>query len=216
MDTTRSLRLTATVIVAFAALPLSGCLAAQIPSEPQTNVEPSAAPEPTEPSSDLPATLSFADGALLPESAYIEWGDSLMTDDGWEIAGADDGNGNWSYATTDGTCTAQFWQGFTSDVQTTPGDDSASSDAILATLLQTDAASVTPHATDGAFSYQTGGNADVEQRQITGEQDGRVWIMAARAFTATGAGVTLIVDCAGGDAQAVFAEVVDKNAIMAY
>ena len=165
---------------------------------------------------DLPDALGFEDGALLPDTAYIEWGDSLLVDDNWDVVSPDDGNGTWTYGTVDGACTAQFWQGFTGDVQTTPGDDSASSDAILATLLQTDAATVTPSAIDGSFSYQVGGNTDVAQRQLTGQQDGRVWIMAARAFTATGVGVYLVVDCTGGDANAVFAEVTDKNAIIVH
>lgn len=219
MSRSRSVRLAAAAFIAVATLPLGGCVAAQIPSEPETDVEPTSAPEPTESASAAekpPETLTFEDGALLPESVYIEWGDSLMTDEGWEVTSPDDGNGGWIYGTLDGTCTAQFWQGFTSDIQTTPGDDSGSSDAILAALLQTDAATVTQHATDGAFSYQIGGNADVANRQVTGQQDGREWIMAARAFTATGVGAYVIVDCTGGDVNAVFTEVVEKNAIIAH
>lgn len=208
-------------LVALATATLTGCLSSAIPAgSPATpsTMPPSPTPTPSTstPSTDtdVPASLSFDDGALLPESAYIEWGDALLIDDDWEVASPDDGNGSWTYGTVDGTCTAQFWQGFTSDVETVARDDSASSDAILATLLQEDVAAVSPHATDGGFSYQVGGNTDVEQRQITGQQDDRVWIMAARAFTATGVGVYLIVDCSGGDANAVFAEVVDKNAII--
>lgn len=139
-----------------------------------------------------------------------------MTDDGWEVTASDDGNGGWAYGTIDGTCTAQFWQGYTSDVPVTPGDDSASSDAILAVLLQTDAATITPNAVDGAFNYQVAGNADVAHRQITGQDGDRTWIMAARAFATPGLGVYLIVDCTGADAEAVLSEVVEKNAIVAY
>ena len=40
--------------------------------------------------------------------------------------------------------------------------------------------------------------------------------MAARAFTATGVGVYLIVDCTGGDANAVFAEVTDSNPVVVH
>ena len=211
----------AAALVALAALPLSGCLYGAIPAgSPTTRTTEAPAPTPMDstPGADaeLPATLTFEDGALLPDSAYIEWGDSLLTDDGWQTVSPDDGNGGWTYGTIDGTCTAQFWQGYTSDIETTPGDDGASSDAILAALLQTDAASVSSHTADGAFSYQIGGNADVEHRQVTGQQEGRDWIMAARAFTATGVGLYLIVDCTGADANGVFAEVVDKNAIVVH
>lgn len=101
-------------------------------------------------------------------------------------------------------------------MQVTPGDDSASSDAILGSLLQTDAATITPNAVDGAFSYQTGGNTDVANRQVTGQDGDRTWIMAARAFATPGLGVYLIVDCTGGDANAVLSEVIEKNAIVAY
>ena len=214
-----TLRLTAAAIVAIAALPLSGCLFSSIPTETPTIEDPIATPEPTEDDSvetggDLPSALSFEDGTLLPETAFIEWGDGLMTDDGWEVTSPDDGNGGWAYGTVDGTCTAQFWQGITSDVATTPGDDRASSDAILGVLLQAAAAEISPHAVDGAFTYQMGGARDVAVRQLTGEQDGRTWIMSARAFTATGAGVYVIVDCTGGDANAVLEEVIEKNAIL--
>lgn len=211
-------RSAAVVLIALTALPLSGCLYGSIPSGSPTTDAPEPNPTQSTPDAegDLPETLAFEDGAMLPESAYIEWGDSLMADDGWEVTSPDDGNGTWTYGTADGTCTAQFWQGFTGDVETEPGNDSVSSDAILATILQTDVASVTEHAVDGAFSYQVGGNADVEQRQLAGEQDDRAWTMAARAFTATGVGVYVIVDCTGGDVDAVFSEVVEKNAIVVH
>ncbi|GAA1540364.1 hypothetical protein HD600_001038 [Microbacterium ginsengiterrae] len=201
------------------ALTLSGCVYSAIPADEAPRPSSSAPQETAEPEgaeSGVPSALTFDAGTALPASAYIEWGDSLMADDGWEITSPDDGNGSWTHGTVDGTCTAQFWQGFTGDVDTVPGDDSASSDAILATLLQTDPATVTAHASDGTFSYQVGGNADVDHRRLASGQDDRNWIMAARAFTATGIGVYLLLDCTGGDVEAVFAEVVDKNPIIAY
>lgn len=217
---TPTFRLAAASVVAIAILPLSGCLSGSIPSETPVIEDPPSSPEPTteresvETDGDLPATLSFDDGTLLPETAYVEWGDGLRADDGWEVTAPDDGNGGWTYGTIDGTCTAQFWQGLVSDVPTTPGDDRTSSDAILGVLLESDATEISPHAVDGAFTYQLGGGRDVAFRQLTGEQDGRTWIMSARAFTATGAGVYVIVDCTGGDANAVLDEVIEKNAIL--
>ena len=217
----RPSRLAAVAVLAFATLPLSGCLFSAIPSETAATDEPSNAPSPTPEQSDeteggAPATLSFEDGDLLTDSVYVEWSDGLLADDGWEVTSPDDGNGGWAYGTIDGTCTAQFWQGFTPDIPVTPGDDSASSDAILGTLLQTDAASITPHAVDGAFSYQSTGNTDVANRQITGQDGDRTWIMAARAFATPGLGFYVIVDCTSGDANAILSEVLDKNAIVAY
>jgi hypothetical protein len=211
------LRLVTIAAVAAATLSLSGCLYAQIPDEaPTTDVVTTDEPDaPTdEPSGDLPLSLGFAEGQELPATAYIEWGDGLMTDDGWVTESPDDGNGGWSYATADGSCTAQFWQGLTSDVAVVAGDDSASSDAILAVLLQSNAAEITPLATTGEFSYQVGGTGGVEHRQVVGAEGERTWVMAARAFTAVGVGLYVIVDCTTGDAGAIMAEVADKNAIV--
>ncbi|MGJ0389775.1 hypothetical protein [Microbacterium sp. CGR1] len=211
-------RLAAASVVALAVLPLSGCLYAQIPVNTPDGDGPDPAPtaSPTEqPSGDLPSSLTFAAGADLPTTAYIQWGDGFVVDDGWKIVKPDDGNGGWTYGTIDDTCTAQFWQGLIPDVPTVAGDDSVSSDAMLAVILgEADAAAITPLSTTGAFSYQIGGNADVENRQVEGEAGERKWSMAARAFTATGVGLYVIVDCTGGDIDATMAEVIDKNAVV--
>lgn len=211
-------RLAAASVVALAVLPLSGCLYAQIPVNTPDGDGPDPAPttSPTEQSSgDLPASLTFAAGADLPATAYIQWGDGFVVDDGWKIVKPDDGNGGWTYGTIDDTCTAQFWQGLIPDVPTVAGDDSVSSDAMLAVILgEADAAAITPLSTTGAFSYQIGGNTDVENRQVEGEAGERRWSMAARAFTATGVGLYVIVDCTGGDIDATMAEVIDKNAVV--
>lgn len=211
-------RLAAVSAVALAMLPLSGCLYAQIPVNVPDGDGPDPSPtaEPTdEPSGDLPAALSFDEGADLPSTAYIQWGDGLIADDGWKVVKPDDGEGGWTYGTVDDTCTAQFWQGLIPDVPTVPGDDAASSDAMLAVILgEDDATEITPAATTGAFSYQIGGNAAVENRQLDGVAGERKWSIAARAFTATGVGLYVIVDCTGGDVAATLAEVVDKNAVV--
>lgn len=211
-------RLAAASVVALAVLPLSGCLYAQIPVNTPDGDGPDPAPttSPTEqPSGDLPVSLTFAAGADLPATTYIQWGDGFVVDDGWKLVKPDDGNGGWTYGTIDDTCTAQFWQGLIPDVPTVAGDDSVSSDAMLAVILgEADAAAITPLSTTGAFSYQIGGNADVENRRVEGEAGERKWSMAARAFTATGVGLYVIVDCTGGDIDATMAEVIDKNAVV--
>jgi hypothetical protein len=221
------LRLTAVAVVALVVLPLSGCLYAQIPTDVPSGEGPDPVPtagpsdlpsdEPSDaPVGDLPASMSFADGVAVPSSAYIQWGDGLIVDEGWKTVKPDDGNGGWTYGTVDDTCTAQFWQGLIPDVPTVPGDDSASSDAMLAVILgESDVAAISTAATTGAFSYQIGGNSDVEARRLLGDDGGdRRWIMAARAFTATGVGLSVIVDCTGGDVEARMAEVVEKNAVV--
>lgn len=212
------MRLAAAVLTAFAVLPLSGCLYAQIP----VNVPDGDSPDPSptteaseEPGGGIPSTMTFDDGADLPATAYIQWGDGLITDDGWKSVKPDDGNGGWTYGTVDDTCTAQFWQGQISDVPTVPGDDSVSSDAMLAVILgDATAADITPVATTSAFTYQVGGNAEVENRRLVGDAGERQWIIAGRAFATTGVGLYVIVDCIGGDVEATMDEVVEKNSIL--
>ncbi|PRA79768.1 hypothetical protein [Microbacterium sp. MYb66] len=209
------LRLTAAAVVAVAVLPLAGCLYSQIPAAGPSE---SATTEPE--STDAPvdelagSTLTFAEGLDLPSTAYIEWGDGLLTDDTWETISPDDGNGGWTYGTVDGTCTAQFWQGLISDVPVVADDDSASSDAILGVLLQTPTAEITPLANTGEFSYLVGGTGGVENRWVAGEDGDRSWIMAARAFTRTGVGLYVIVDCTGADPEATMDAVNEANAIV--
>lgn len=211
-------RLAAAAVVVLAVAPLSGCLYAQIPVGGAPTDAPSDAPDPTEAPTDEPtegSTLTFAEGLELDSSAYIEWGDGFLTDEAWKTVTPDDGNGGWTYGTLDDTCTAQFWQGRTSDVPVVEGDDSASSDAILGVLLEAPTDDITAVATTGEFSYQLGGVGGVENRQLTGEDGDRTWMIAARAFTQTGVGVYVIVDCtAGGDAAATMDLVNEANAVV--
>lgn len=207
-----------TAVAAFALLPLSGCVYAQIPAAAPGAAEPSATSSPSEApdagSGELPTTLTFADGTDLPSTAYIEWGDGLLSDDAWKVASPDDGQGNWSYAKVDDSCTVHFWQGRLGADIVVPGDDAATSDALMATFLGGSPADITPNATTGSFSYQTSGNDDVETRQVVGEGEGRTWIMSARGFSALSVGLYAIADCAAGDPADVLAEVNDLNAII--
>ena len=209
-----SLRLAATAIAAMTVLPLSGCLYAQIPPE-SASTAPSLDAE-TDAPDDGPSssTLTFEEGLDLSSTAYIEWGDGLMVDDGWKVVSPDDGNGGWTYGTVDGTCTAQFWQGHLTDVPVIDGDDSASSDAILGVLLQTPTADITSAATTGEFSYMAGGSGGVEMRQVSAFEGSRSWLMAARAFTATGVGLYTIVDCTANDAETIMDAVNEANAVV--
>ncbi|MFK4852602.1 hypothetical protein ACI3KT_13290 [Microbacterium sp. ZW T6_19] len=217
MTRTSGGRLAAAIVVGLAVLPLSGCLYAQIPEHPTiVDYEPVPTDEPTdEPATGLPTSMSFADGADLPSTAYVEWGDGFFADDGWKVTKADDGNGGWAYGTVDDVCIAQFWQGDISSLPLVPGDDGASSDALLAYVLgNSTAAEVTPLADTVTLGYGAGGDPSLEARQVVGADSGRDWYITARAFTATGYGVYLITDCTGGDVAATFAEVVEKNPVV--
>lgn len=211
-------RLATAAAATLAVLSLSGCLYAQIPIGQQTESAPSSEPEGSdEPTDDTAtgATLTFAEGLELADSAYIEWGDGFLTDEAWKTVSADDGNGGWTYGTVDDTCTAEFWQGRISDVPVVEGDDSASSDAILGVLLQTGTGDITEVATTGEFSYQIGGSGGVENRQVVGSDGDRTWMMAARAFTKTGVGLYVIVDCTGGAGAETTMDLVNEaNAVV--
>lgn len=217
MTRTSGGRLAAAIIVGLAVLPLSGCLYAQIPEHPTiVDDDPIPTDDPVDEPTEEPVDgMSFADGATLSPSSYVEWGDGFFADDSWKIVKPDDGNGGWTYGTVDGTCTAQFWQGHIDNIMTA-GDDSVSSDAMMATFLEGGAttADITPLASTSGFSYQTAGNTAVENRMVSGSGDGVEWTLAARAFTAVGVGLYVVVDCTGGDVDAVWDEVVSKNAIV--
>jgi hypothetical protein len=217
MTRTSGGRLAAAIIVGLAVLPLSGCLYAQIPEHPTiVDDDPIPTDDPVDEPTEEPVDgMSFADGATLSPSSYVEWGDGFFADDSWKIVKPDDGNGGWTYGTVDGTCTAQFWQGHIDNIMTA-GDDSVSSDAMMATFLEGGAttAEITPLASTSGFSYQTAGNTAVENRMVSGSGDGVEWTLAARAFTAVGVGLYVVVDCTGGNIDAVWDEVVSKNAVV--
>ena len=217
MTRTSGGRLAAAIIVGLAVLPLSGCLYAQIPEHPTiVDDDPVPTDDPVDEPTEEPVDgMSFADGATLSPSSYVEWGDGFFADDSWKIVKPDDGNGGWTYGTVDGTCTAQFWQGHIDNIMTA-GDDSVSSDAMMATFLEGGAttAEITPLASTSGFSYQTAGNTAVENRMVSGSGDGVEWTLAARAFTAVGVGLYVVVDCTGGNIDAVWDEVVSKNAVV--
>lgn len=215
------IRLAAVAALAVAMLPLSGCLYSQIP-EQSTVAEPSAGPDetpsddtPSDDTGDLPTTMTFDDGTTLSSASYIQWADGLIAADGWQSVTPDNGNGSWTDGTVDGTCTAQFWQGYTSGLESVPGDDSVSSDALLGYVLGETAATVTPLASTTQLSYQFGDNPVVDARQVYGEEtDGRTWTIVARAFASAGSGVYVIIDCVGGDVDATFDDVNAHNSIM--
>ena len=219
MTRTRFARLAAATVVAVALLPLSGCVYAQIPTDVPA-AEPSASSEPSETPSDEPSTssetLTFAEGLDLTSSSFVQWGDGLMVDDEWKVASPDDGNGNWSYSTLDDSCTVHFWQGTLGSGIAVPGDDSATTDALIAAILGGAPADVTPNAKNGELSYQLGGSGGVDARQVIGEETGRTWIMTARGFSQVGAGLYMIADCTGtqADVEAIIDQVNAKSAVI--
>lgn len=213
MTRTSGGRLAAAIIVGLAVLPLSGCLYAQIPEHPTVvDDDPVPTDEPTdETTGDLPTTMSFADGAELPPAAYIQWGDGLIADSAWQLSSPDDGNGNWSYSTVDGTCTAAFWQGTLDGLDTVPGDDAATTDDVLEFFLGSDLDGYTQPA---SLSYQSHGNRDVDAHIVSWSDEGHDRAVISRAFGVPGVGLYISLDCTGGDITSVMDELVDKNAVI--
>lgn len=82
---------------------------------------------------------------------------------------------------------------------------------------------IAPHVTTGQLgSYVSGTGSAIdgsslglEVQRLAGEEDGgRTWTLAGRAFASTGTGLTVFVDCHGGDIATTVAEVVRENTIL--
>lgn len=213
--------LAAAALVAVSTITLSGCFGFGAPDSAAPSPESSRSPEPTSTTGDQPVdgttgpTLTFAQGSDLTTGDFVQWSDGFMTDEGWQIDTPDDGNGSWTYRTVDGACTVQFWQGTTAGTPVAEsGDDSLASDELLALVLGSDAATVSPAAGTDAFSYQLSGTGAVENRFVTGDDGEHAWMLSARAFTALDAGLWQLIDCTGGDPGAVRSDVQDKSAVI--
>lgn len=214
MTRTSGGRLAAAIVLALAALPLSGCLYAQIPEHPTIIDDPISTDEPIEdptdgPSTGLPATMSFTDGASLPATAYIQWGDGLFADDGWQLSSPDDGNGNWAYTSTDGLCTAAFWQGRLEGLETVTDDDRTTTEDVLEYFLGTGLQFQT-----ASLSYQTGGTRVLDALIASWTESGHERAVISRGFGVPGVGIYLSLDCTGGDIIMVMSELIDANSVI--
>lgn len=201
------------------ALALSGCVYAQIPADDGAGPDPvdggSPSAEPLE--GGLPEELTFAAGQELPDGAYIQWGDGFIADEGWEIREPDNGHGEWMYGTTDGRCTARFWQGLIRDSEVADEgvrDDEKGSDLLLASVLDLSEQELAAAVNTGQFSYLVGGTGVVENRWASGQDGDRSWIVAARSFTEPGVGLWVAVECYAVDAQPRMDEVYEKNPVV--
>ena len=203
-------------------VPLSGCIALSIPDAGSIPPKTPAAPEPPaespteKPTPDAPAltsdSLTFAEGAQIAPGTLTQWGDGLIADDGWTMTSPDDGAGSWGYTTTDGACTADFWQGTVYDME--EPDDQAASELVLASLLQADPADVAEHADTGSFSFALSGRGNADQRFVAGEDGDRTWVIAARGFAQTQSAVYVVIDCVDGQAESVAKDVWEKSAVV--
>ncbi|SFR59040.1 hypothetical protein [Microbacterium azadirachtae] len=215
-----ALRLGAAGLLLAAALPLSAC---GFPFSPYgggaVRVDggggtPTPAPtDTTTDDSSASGTLTF-DADSLPAGGHVEWSDGLIADSRWKVDKPDDGNGNWSYATVDGLCTVQFWQGTTTS--TGAKDDREASDLMLAALTKATIADVTAAASDVPFKNATSGGYDVDSRAVQGSNDAATWVIQARVFEQAGAGLSFVLDCTDGSAPTVADEIIEKDPILVH
>lgn len=205
-------RLLAVSLVAAVALPLSGCVLPLPQPEPQPTVE----PEPTAEADklapgELPATLGFDDGELLPQTANIQWGDSLAFEEEWITVAPKNDQGMWVRRNTDLDCTVDYWEGTLDDPTYADLGDRAGSDALVALLANAPADMIHTDASDITLRYQPDGEYTVEARGIKGE----TWAIAARAFTHINRGVYAHIRCIeGSDPQVILTEVAENNPLI--
>lgn len=214
-----TIRLGSAALLLAAALPLSACgfpltpyAGGAVAVGPGGSPQPS--PMPTDTMTDDPSasgSLLF-DQASLPAGSHVEWSDGLIADPRWKMAKPDDGKGNWSYATVDGVCTAQFWQGASSS--TDAKDDREASDLMIAAITQAKISDVTAAAVDMQLKNALTGAYDIDSRTVQGHNDATTWVMHTRVFQQAGAGLYFILDCTDGSAATVADEVIKKNPIM--
>ena len=215
-----ALRLGAVGLLLAAALPLSAC---GFPFTPYAggakNLDATTAPtstdEPTadDPTSSSTRSLRFGD-PTLPAGGHVEWSDGLIADSRWTVDKPDDGNGGWSYATVDGICVAQFWQG--TSTSTGAKDDREASDLMLAALTQATIADVTAAARDLPLESASDGGYAIDSREVEGNNDAATWVIQARVFEKAGSGLYFILDCTDGSAATVADEIVQKNRVLVY
>lgn len=217
-----TIRLGSAALLLAAALPLSAC---GFPLTPYagdavaagTDGSPQPSPMPTDTTTGDPSasgSLLFSD-ASLPAGSHVEWSDGFVADSGWKVAKPDDGKGNWSYATVDGRCTAQFWQG--ASPTTGAKDDREASDLMLTALTQASIADVTAAAVDMRLKNALTGAYDIDSRTVLGHNDATTWVVHTRMFQQAGAGLYFILDCPDGSPATVATvtdEVIEKNPIM--
>jgi hypothetical protein len=154
--------------------------------------------------------ITFEDGASLTSSSFTQFSDPFLADSDWTVATPDDGNGVWSYNDPSGLCTVEFHQSALESNLVVAGDDSATTDAVLAAVLGATPTDLSSRLSDDTFAagYSNDGSiVDTRMLSVT-NADGTSAIFAGRAFAAVPSALYISVACgAGGDAQGVYDEV---------
>ena len=154
--------------------------------------------------------ITFSDGAALTSSDVVQFADPFMAGSDWTVDKVDDGKGTWSYTDPSGFCTAQFHQGAIDSALVVSGDDSATTDAMLASLLSSTPDALSSYLSDDTFAAGYGGDGSIaDTRSISStNDDGSSTVFAGRAFAGIPAGLYVIIDCApDGDIDSVYDEV---------
>jgi len=182
------------------ALVLSACAATPTP--------PSRTPTPTP---TAQASVSFDDGADLPPSTDISWGDGFASDDEWEEVESLAAPGRWAYLNADQNCIASFRGGVLGDAD--GKNDQEASDALIEVETGESVVDLGEAVSDAEFLRYEPGGGRVAGRQFSLTVDGRGRFIATRAFVALDYSVTVSILCQGGDVNAIAGEVLSKNMI---
>ncbi|WP_460774168.1 hypothetical protein [Microbacterium sp. GXF7504] len=186
--TRHTARLGATAAVLVLAAALTACTGdGADPATPSASASASAA-------GDAFAGIGFEEGAALDPSWQAQWGDPFIGRTDFTEYIADDGNGTWAYREEATGCVLGYWQGPVEGFDPAAGD-AAASDQLLALQFGAEAADLADYVGDDVLFASFDG--PVAARSVAGADDttATTYIVAARTFTALGAGLVATLDC---------------------
>lgn len=142
--------------------------------------------------------MAFDDPTFARDTDYVQWADSLMFDDAFEVSSPDNGAGAWSYEHIESQCIVGFWQGTLEGFNLTEGDRPLSED-LVAWGVDIPLADIASSLEDDLVPVETLAGDPVQSRGITQvSESGFSRTIAARAFSATTGGVIAYVNCPAG------------------
>ena len=158
--------------------------------------------------------LSFDDGADLVASSGAQWVDAaLMEDTSWRFDDGEPNDGNWTFASADGDCTAAYQQSRLDEQDGGGAGDREASDELLSLWVEDPDSFEPEDAADGAFALAMPGNDFVAMRLIEHSDSALRSVTAARAFTGPQFGFAITATCSKGDPLTALQLVVAKSAI---
>ncbi|KRB36158.1 hypothetical protein [Microbacterium sp. Root180] len=157
--------------------------------------------------------LDFDDGANLVESSGGRWVDAALMDDAsWTYDEGEPDDGMWTFASTDGDCTAEYQQSRLDEEDADLSDLEASNQMLMDTI-EDPGAYEAEDVVDGGFALGVPGNDLIAMRLLAGTRDTGRWVTVARALTGPLYGFALAVTCTEGDPMDALDLLAAKSAI---